>query len=108
MYDGLPVIDADAHKMENPVVFFDYLEPAFRARLFARTDRYGQQRLVVRDLNPRTGKPDLERVFPQVDGPGKGATVRSTPRPRSAACSTASASSTWTGKASTRRCSTGR
>jgi predicted TIM-barrel fold metal-dependent hydrolase len=73
MYDGLPVIDADAHKMENPVVFFDYLEPAFRARLFARTDRYGQQRLVVRDLNPRTGKPDLERVFPQVDGPGKGA-----------------------------------
>jgi predicted TIM-barrel fold metal-dependent hydrolase len=73
MYEGLPVIDADAHKMENPVVFFDYLAPGFRARMFARTDRYGQQRLVVRDLNPRTGKPDLERVFPQVEGPGKGA-----------------------------------
>jgi predicted TIM-barrel fold metal-dependent hydrolase len=73
MYDGLPVIDADAHKMENPVVFFDYLDPAYRDRLFSRTDRYGEQRLVVRDFNPRTGRPDLERVFPQPDGPGKGA-----------------------------------
>ena len=26
MFDGLLVIDADAHKMENPVVFFDYLD----------------------------------------------------------------------------------
>jgi predicted TIM-barrel fold metal-dependent hydrolase len=73
MYEGLPVIDADAHKMENPVVFFDYLPPTHRARLFARTDRYGQQRLVVRDRNPRTGTPDLERVFPQIEGAGKGA-----------------------------------
>ena len=73
MYEGLFVIDADAHKMENPVIFFDYLEPAFRHRLRSRTDRWGQPRLVVMDRNPRTGRPDLERVFPQPDGPGKGA-----------------------------------
>src|SRR5205085_5537041 len=45
----------------------------YRDRLFARTDRWGQQRLVVRDFNPATGANDLERVFPQPDGPGKGA-----------------------------------
>ena len=33
MYQGLRVIDADSHKMENPLVFFDYLEPAYRGRL---------------------------------------------------------------------------
>ena len=54
MYDGLLVIDADAHKMENPVVFFDYLDAPYRARLSSRTDRYGQPRLVIRDLDPRT------------------------------------------------------
>ena len=42
MYDGLLVIDADSHKMENPVLFFDYLEAPYRDRLFARTDRWGQ------------------------------------------------------------------
>src|SRR4030095_6990107 len=73
MHDGLLVIDADAHKMENPVVFFDYLDAPYRARLSSRTDRHGQPRLVVRALAPRTGRPELERVFPQPDGPGKGA-----------------------------------
>ena len=73
MYDGLLVIDADAHKMENPVVFFDYLDAPYRDRLSSKIDRYGQQRLVIRDCNPRTGAHDLERVFPQPDGPGKGA-----------------------------------
>jgi len=73
MYDGLLVIDADSHKMENPVLFFDYLEAPYRDRLFARTDRWGQQRLVVRDFNPVTGANDLERVFPQPEGAGKGA-----------------------------------
>jgi predicted TIM-barrel fold metal-dependent hydrolase len=72
MYDRLPVIDADAHKMENPVVFFDYLDAPHRDRLSSRTDRYGQQRLVIRDRDPRTGT-EIERVFPQPDGPGKGA-----------------------------------
>lgn len=73
MYDGLTVIDADAHKMENPVVFFDYLDPVYRDRFESRRDRFGQQRLVIRDRDPRTGNADFERVFPQVDGPGKGA-----------------------------------
>jgi uncharacterized protein len=73
MHDGLQVIDADAHKMENPVVFFDYLDGAYRDRLSSRIDQYGQQRLVIRDWNPRTRRNDLERVFPQPDGPGKGA-----------------------------------
>ena len=73
MLDGLRVIDADAHKMENPVVFFDYLDPAYRDRLGSRVDRHGQQRLVIRDFNPVTGRNDLERLFPQPDGPGKGA-----------------------------------
>ena len=72
MYDHLLVIDADAHKMENPVVFFDYLDANFRDRLSSRLDRWGQQRLVIRDRDPRTGA-ELERVFPQPDGPGKGA-----------------------------------
>ncbi|MCW5893083.1 MAG: amidohydrolase family protein [bacterium] len=73
MWDGLPVVDADAHKMENPVVFFDYLDAPYRARLRARRDRFGQQRLVIRDVDPQTGRPELERLFPQPEGPGKGA-----------------------------------
>src|SRR5262245_25485203 len=73
MYDGLLVVDADAHKMENPVVFFDYLDARYRGRLSSRTDRHGQPRLVIRDLDPRTGRPELDRVFPQPEGAGKGA-----------------------------------
>src|SRR5262245_35796923 len=73
MYDGLPVIDADAHKMENPVIFFDYLDASFRDRVYSKTDRYGQQRFAVLDRDPRTGRPELERLFPQPEGPGKGA-----------------------------------
>src|SRR6476660_2084302 len=73
MYDVLLVIDADSHKMENPVVFFDYLDAPYRDRLFSRTDRWGQQRLVVVDFNPQTKQNDLGRVFPQPEGPGKGA-----------------------------------
>src|SRR5215470_7485175 len=73
MYEHMLVIDADSHKMENPVVFFDYLEAPFRDRLSSKVDRHGQQRLVIRDLNPRTGARDLEREFPQPEGPGKGA-----------------------------------
>src|SRR5690349_23656368 len=81
MYDGLRVIDADAHKMENPVVFFDYFDPAYRDRLGSRVDRYGQQRLVIHDFNPATGRNDLELVFPQPDGPGKGAFAAIHPEP---------------------------
>lgn len=73
MYDGLLVVDADAHKVENPVLLLEYLDPAYRHRIRSRIDRWGQPRLVVMDHNPRTGRPDLERVYPQPDGPGKGA-----------------------------------
>jgi predicted TIM-barrel fold metal-dependent hydrolase len=72
MYEGLLVIDADAHKMENPVLFFDYLEGRYRDRLHSRLDRHGQQRLVIDDRHPVTGA-RVERVFPQPEGAGKGA-----------------------------------
>jgi predicted TIM-barrel fold metal-dependent hydrolase len=72
MHDGLLVLDADSHKMENPVVFFDYVDANFRDRLYSRQDRFGQQRLVIRDRDPRTGA-HVERVFPQPEGAGKGA-----------------------------------
>src|SRR4249919_3005230 len=58
--------------MENPVLFFDYMDPAYRDRLGSRIDRWGQQRLVIQDRDPRT-RAAIERVFPQPDGPGKGA-----------------------------------
>jgi len=73
MYDGLLVIDADSHKMENPVVFFDYLDAPYRDRLFSRTDRWGQQRLVVVDdaglvaVEPASG-----HVRWQYDAPTRG------------------------------------
>ena len=100
MYDGLLVIDADAHKMENPVVFFDYLDAPYRARLSSRTDRYGQQRLVIRDLDPahRAG-PSSSASSRSPTGRARAPSPRSIPRPRSAASSTASASSTWIARA---------
>jgi len=73
MYRGLRVIDADSHKMENPFVFFDYLDPAYRGRIGSRIDKYGERRLVIRDFNPATGANDLDRVFPRPEGHGKGA-----------------------------------
>jgi predicted TIM-barrel fold metal-dependent hydrolase len=73
MYEGLLVIDADSHKMENPVVFLDYLEAPYRGRIASRIDRHGQHRMVLKDFNPRTGQNDLERSFPQPEGAGKGA-----------------------------------
>src|ERR1051325_6330183 len=58
--------------MENPLVFFDYLEPPYRDRLSSKTDRYGQQRLVIPDFHPRTPQNTLERGFPlsSSDSPG--------------------------------------
>ena len=53
MYDGLLVIDADSHKMENPVIFFDYLEAPYRDRLLSRTDRF--MSTVGSTLRSRTG-----------------------------------------------------
>src|SRR5262245_55815785 len=73
MYHGLPVIDADSHKIENPVIFLDYIEPRYRMRVRTVTDQYGEPRVAITDRNPRTGAIDLVRLYPQPDGFGKGA-----------------------------------
>src|SRR5262245_44906051 len=73
MFRGAPVIDADSHKIENPAIFLDYVEPRYRGRLRTVTDQYGEQRVAITDRNPHTGALDLVRLFPQPDGFGKGA-----------------------------------
>lgn len=72
MYDGLKVIDADAHKLENPIVFTNYLEPPFRDRISLIVDSLGDQRVQFLDYNAATGQNDFQRVFPQASGLGKG------------------------------------
>jgi predicted TIM-barrel fold metal-dependent hydrolase len=72
MYDGLLVIDADAHKVENPMIFRDYVDPAYRNRIGMIVDRLGDQRARVMDYNPVTGTTDLPRIFPKPEGFGKG------------------------------------
>lgn len=72
MYDGLLVIDADAHKIENPLVMLDYLEPQYRDRLGLIIDSLGDQRIKIMDFNPKTGQNDLVQLFPQPSGLGKG------------------------------------
>jgi predicted TIM-barrel fold metal-dependent hydrolase len=72
MYEGLPVIDADAHKLENPLVLRDYIEPEYRDRIGLVVDSLGDQRAKVIDANPVTGKADYLRMFPQPQGLGKG------------------------------------
>ena len=72
MLHGHPVIDADSHKCENPLIFCDYIPSPFRDRLSFVRDRYGEQRFCIRDRNPATGANDLRRVFLQPEGYGKG------------------------------------
>jgi uncharacterized protein len=72
MYNGLLVIDADAHKIENPLVMLDYLEPQYRDRLGLIIDSLGDQRIKIMDFNPKTGQNDLVQLFPQPSGLGKG------------------------------------
>jgi predicted TIM-barrel fold metal-dependent hydrolase len=72
MYQGLLVVDADAHKIENPLVMRDYLEPEYRDRIGLMIDSLGDQRARIVDFNPATGKNDLMRMFPQPQGLGKG------------------------------------
>ena len=72
MYDGLLVIDADAHKLENPLVMLDYLEPQYRDRMGLIIDSLGDQRIKIMDFNPKTGQNDLAQFFPQPSGLGKG------------------------------------
>lgn len=72
MYEGLLVIDADAHKLENPLVLRDYIEPKYRDRVGLVVDSLGDQRAKVVDINPATGTADFVRMFPQPQGLGKG------------------------------------
>lgn len=72
MIDGHPVVDADSHKCENPVVLADYIDAAFRDRFGVVRDRYGEQRFRILDRDPHTGRNDFARVFLQPEGFGKG------------------------------------
>jgi predicted TIM-barrel fold metal-dependent hydrolase len=72
MYDGLVVVDADAHKLENPLILRDYLEPEYRDRIGLIIDQLGDQRVKIVDFNPKTGAKDLVQLFPQPSGLGKG------------------------------------
>lgn len=72
MYDGLLVIDADAHKIENPLVMREYLAPEYRDRIGLTVDKLGDQRARIVDFNPATGQNDFARLFPQPQGLGKG------------------------------------
>ncbi len=73
MLGRTPVVDADAHKLENPSVFLDYLDTNYRSRLRIVNDACGQQRFAITDVNPATGETDLVRLYPQPEGLGKGA-----------------------------------
>lgn len=72
MYEGLLVIDADAHKLENPLVLRDYVPSDYHDRIGLVIDQLGDQRAKIIDVHPATGKPDFLRMFPQPQGLGKG------------------------------------
>jgi len=72
MLHGHPVIDADSHKCENPLIFRDFIAPAFRDRLSFIRDRFGEQRFRILDRAPKAGAAALPRVFLQPEGFGKG------------------------------------
>jgi len=72
MYEGLLVIDADAHKMENPLLLRDYVEPEYRDRVGLIVDHLGDQRAKIMDFNPATGNNDLVQMFPKPHGLGRG------------------------------------
>src|SRR6185369_9158886 len=73
MFQGAPVIDADSHKIENPIVFIDYIERPYRDRVQMVTDKYGEQRIAITDRHPYSDTPTFVRLYPQPDGLGKGA-----------------------------------
>jgi uncharacterized protein len=72
MVHGRPIVDADSHKCENPLVFVDFIPSRYRKRISFVRDRYGEQRFRIVDRNPATGAADLPRVFLQPEGHGKG------------------------------------
>ena len=68
---SFPVVDCDSHKCENPVIFLDYVDAAFRDRVGFVRDRYGEQRIRILDRRPDGGGL-FERLFLQPEGWGKG------------------------------------
>jgi len=72
MYEGLLVVDADAHKIENPLIILDYVESEYRDRLSLTVDSIGEQRVKIMDFNPATGQNDMARLMPQPQGLGRG------------------------------------
>jgi predicted TIM-barrel fold metal-dependent hydrolase len=70
---GKSVIDADSHKFENPVIYLDYLDTAYRDRVSFVRDRFGEQRIQILDRLPDAERSAIPRLFPQPDGWGKGA-----------------------------------
>lgn len=66
-----PVIDADSHKCENPLIFAAYVDREYRDRLTFVRDKYGEQRFQIDDRRPGSTEP-LRRLFLQPDGYGKG------------------------------------
>jgi len=72
MYNGLLVIDADAHKLENPLIMREYLEPEYCDRIGLVSDSLGDQRARIADWNPQTEENDFVRMFPKPQGLGKG------------------------------------
>ncbi len=100
MFEGLLTIDADAHKMEKPLIMRDYLDCGYRDRISLIIDSLDDQRARIVDVNPATGENDLVCLFPQPGGLGKGGfRVLHAGRP-SVQFSTAAAWSTWTVKGS--------
>jgi len=77
MYQGLLVIDADAHKLENPLVR-DYLSRSID-RIGLVVD-LGDQRARIVDFNPATVK-RLYADVPSTSGMGKVAGTRIQIRP---------------------------
>ena len=73
MFRGAPVIDADSHKIENPITFLEYIERPYRERVRVVHDQYGEQRIAIDDRHPFTHAPTFARLYPQPDGFGKGA-----------------------------------
>jgi len=59
MYQGLLVIDADAHKPEKSPSAAGISEPQYRDRIGLVIDCLGDQRARIVDFNPATGKNDL-------------------------------------------------
>ncbi|MFM7203615.1 MAG: amidohydrolase family protein [Myxococcota bacterium] len=72
MFDGLPVIDGDSHKVENWVILLEYLPTAYQDRVRPTVCEQGYARVMLLDYNPATGKADLPRMLSRPSGPSKG------------------------------------